>query len=54
MLTKYKDVRRLDLEKGVNKSFENVSCQRRRSFYGGCAKFLHFLSVFFFFSAELI
>ena len=36
MLTKCKDVGRLDLDKGVNKPFENVSCQRRiQNFFTG-------------------
>ena len=36
MLTKYKDVRRLDPEKGVNMFFETVSCLGRiQNFFRG-------------------
>ena len=36
MLTKCKDVRRLDPEKGVNKLFENVLCKGRiQNFFRG-------------------
>ena len=46
--------RRLDPKTGMNKPFENVSCQGRISkFYGGGTNFCHFFKRFFF-SAELI
>ena len=48
MLTKHKDARRLDPEKGANEFFENDLWQRRiQNCYGGGGgtKCLHFLSV---------
>ena len=50
MLTKYKDVGRLDLKKHVSKPFENTSCQRRiQNFLRGGIKFLHRFKHSFFF-----
>ena len=49
MLTKCKDVRRLDAKKSINKPFENVSCQRRIQifFRKGASNFDIFSSVLF-------
>ena len=54
MFITYKDVRRLDPEKSVNKPYENVSCQVRiqKFFQGQGHEILTFLNVFF--PAELI
>ena len=48
MLSKYKEVRRLDLKKSVNKPFENVSCQERtQNFFRKMAsKFAIFKRIF--------
>ena len=49
MFTKYKNVRRLDPEKSVNKPFENVSRQGRiqKIFQGRMYQISTFLNVFF-------
>ena len=50
LLAIYKDVRRLDSEKGVSKHFENVSCQGRihNLFQGRDARFWRFFNTHFF------
>ena len=54
MLTKYKDVKRLNTEQGVNEPFENISCQRciQNFFREEALNFDIFSSVFF--QAEII
>ena len=53
MLSKYKEVRCLDPEKGINRHFENVLCQGRIQifFWEGVSEFDLFKGIF---SAELI
>ena len=57
ILTKYKDVRRLDPEKGVNKPFENASCQKPSKIFENLemlwwAFWIIFMAIFIYFFAR--